>query len=154
MPGLLAQATKWLCLAAALALAVYGYVALQRARDIREVMVNGSEVGALVEGGPSGVYESFNGSKVDLAWVDVAGATQKARGLWINDALAKQVREGGPGAETLMIKYLAGRPPVIVRQAAHDQERNATEIVRSISAAGVAAVIGAFLFWLDRRRAS
>ena len=153
MLGSIAKATKWLFFFAALLLAVFAVLAFQRARDVRDVMANGVEIGAAVEGGAKGVRETLGGtSEVDIVWMDAAGAPQKAHGLWINGALAKQVREGGPEAETLMIKYLPGRPPVIVRQAAHDQERNAADIVWSLSAALVAALVGTIFLWRDRRK--
>jgi hypothetical protein len=154
MRGPFALIMTWLFAVAAIALSIFAVAGMERARNVRDVMANGTEAMALVAGGANGIRQRGDGSfSVDLAWSDAAGGAHKSRGLWINDALAKQVLAAGGGDEALMIKYLADRPPVIVRQAAHDQESNRLDIVWGGAGAVLAGLGAAVLAWLGRGRA-
>ena len=153
MRGSFVPLLKWSLALAAVAFACLALVAFQRARNVHDVMATGTEAVAAIEGGAAGIRQAVLGSyAVDLVWVDAAGAAHESSSVWINGALAKQLREASGGeAATLMIKYLDGQPPVIVRQAAHDQERNRADIVRGAAGAVLAGLVAAVLAWRSRR---
>jgi hypothetical protein len=122
-------------------------------------MANGAETTALVEGGKLGVRQITDDTyEVDLAWQDQTGAVRAAKGLAVVAALGRQLVAGEAGDPPgLLIKYTPdapGRAPVIVRQAALDQEANARRIASGVIGGVVCAICFAVLAWLGRRRGS
>jgi len=146
---------KWLLAIAAVALFALAAYAYRDATRVRDVMANGTETTALVDGR---VME-FKGRggpayAVDLVWRDAAGGELKARGLWIGEALAKQLSvEAAGDPPSLLIKYLPEGAPVIVRQAALDQEINGRHIALGAIGGTLCALGFAVLAFLGRRRA-
>jgi hypothetical protein len=145
---------KWGSLAAALALFALAGLAIRNAHRIGDVMLNGAETAAVVDGGRTGVREATGGTyAVDLVWRDAGGAEHTSRGLAVGGVLGRQLIAGEAGdPPTLMIKYLAGRKPVIIRQAALDQETNQVRTVGGLVGGGVLALLFVILAWVGRRR--
>lgn len=147
----------WLLGLAAVVLLVVALLALRDASRIRDVMANGTEADAVVDGGKLGVRQvSGDTYKVDLTWQDGTGAPRSAKGLAVVAALGRQLVAGEAGdPPVLLIKYAPdapGRAPVIVRQAALDQEANAKTIAWGTIAGGLCAIGFAVLALLGRRR--
>lgn len=144
---------KWVSLAAALACFAVAGLAIQSARRVGDVMLNGAEAAAVVDGGRAGVRErAGRGHVVDLVWVDAGGASHTTRGLSVSAALARQLMAGEAGdPPTLMIKYLQGRKPVIIRQAAFDQEANQQRSIGGLAGGAALGLLFLFLAWMGRR---
>ena len=155
--GSMIRYATWLLALAAVALMGLAAQAYLDAGRIRDVMANGMETTAEVEGGKLGVRQISDGAyQVDLVWRDQAGAPRTAKGLSVVAALGRQLVAGEAGdPPTLLIKYDAnapGRAPVIVRQAALDQEVNARMFSWSAMAAAVCLVAFAVAALIGRRR--
>ena len=152
----IADLIKWLSAVAAITLFAVAALALEDAIRVRDVMANGAEATALVDGGAKAVRERIDGTYwVDLVWRDGNEAPRTSRGLWINGALAKQLISGGAGdPPALLIKYLPASAPVIVRQAAHDQEANRQQMILGALGGAASALLFLWLAWLGRRRST
>jgi hypothetical protein len=154
--GRVARIVKWLLALGALALFAVAACAYWDASRIRDVMANGAETTALVDGGKAGVRQINDDTyTVDLAWQDQTGAERTTKGLAVVAALGRQLVAGEAGdPPTLLIKYTAdapGRAPVIVRQAALDQEANGRKIALGAIGSALCAIGFAVLALLGRR---
>jgi len=152
-----ARISKWLLAIAAIAFFVVAACAYRDATRIRDVMANGTETTALVDGGKLGVRQVADDTyEVDLAWQDQAGALRTAKGLGVVAALGRQLVAGEAGdPPALLIKYAQDAPtspPVIVRQAALDQEANGSKIARGAIGGALCAIGFAVLALFGRRR--
>lgn len=142
---------------AAIALFGTALAAYLDAGRVRDIMANGMEATAEVEGGRLGVRQaSGDDYTVDVVWQDAAGTRHAAKGLPVTGVLGRQLMAGEAGdPPTLLIKFDAaapGRGPVIVRQAALDQEVNARRLAWGALAGMVCLLASAVLALLARRR--
>ena len=156
--GRAARILRWLLALAAIALFTVAAGAYWDASRIRDVMANGAETTALVDGGKAGVRQINDDTyEVDIAWQDQTGAVRTAKGLSVVSALGRQLVAGEAGdPPALLIKYAPDAPvgaPVIVRQAALDQEANGRKIALGAIGGALCAIGFAALAWLGRRRA-
>ncbi len=122
---------------------------------LRDVMVNGREAMALVEGGAEALQPGTGERvSVNLVWLDSAGAERRARRS-IGSVLAKQLKSGALGnPPALLIRYAPeaeDREPVVVLEAAQDQEANRFRIVAALLGAGFSLLAFVLLVLLGRR---
>jgi hypothetical protein len=152
-----ARVSKWLLGLGAIALPAVTGFAYQDATRIRDIMATGTEANALVDGGKLGVRQvGENTYRVDIAWQDSSGVLRAAKGLDIVGTLGRQLVAGEAGDPPgLLVKYdpdAPGRAPVIVRQAALDQEANGSKIALGVIGGALCAAGFAMLAWFTRRR--
>jgi hypothetical protein len=154
MPRSIMGLAKWLSGVAAVALFAVAVLAVRDAIRVRDVMANGREATALVEGGAGGIRARTQATYwVDLTWQDASGTRHTARGM-IGRVLAGQLISGRVPPE-LLIKYLPdvpGAAPVIVRQAAHDQEHNRNAAIAGLAGGLLCAAGCCLLAWAGWRR--
>ncbi len=134
---------------------LYAAIALAQAMRLRDVMVNGTEAMALVDGGPEALSPRAGETVwVDLVWQDRAGAERRARRA-IGSVLAKQLKSGALGNPPgLLIKYAPEAEdgaPVVVLEAAQDQEANRFRIVTAMLGAGFSLLAFVLFALLGRR---
>jgi hypothetical protein len=92
---------------AAVALFVLALAAYLDAGRIRDIMANGVETTAEVEGGRQGVRQaSGDDYTVDVIWQDPAGTRHTAKGMAVSSALGRRLMAGEAGdPPALLIKY-------------------------------------------------
>jgi hypothetical protein len=154
----LRRIATWLLGISAIALFAVAALGLNDAIHLRDVMANGTETTAVVDGGKLAVRQIADDTyEIDLAWQDQSGTLRTSKRLPVARALGRQLLAGEAGdPPAVLIKYAAkspGRRPVVVRQAALDQEANARRIALAAIAAAACAVGFALLAWLGRRPA-
>jgi hypothetical protein len=155
--GRVARILTWLLATGAIALFALAVSAFRDATRVRDIMANGAETTAVVDGGKLGVRQVDDDTYVvDLTWQDADGTLRAAKGLAVVATLGRQLVAGEAGdPPALLIKYAQdapGRAPVIVRQAALDQEANARLISRGAIGGGLCAIGAAVLALVGRRR--
>jgi hypothetical protein len=147
---------KWLMLVAMVGGPVAAYFGYTTAAEIKDVMANGQEAVAAIDGGTvrkgrrSGTSYSIN-----LHWTDKSGARQTAEKVSISSTLADKIIVGDKLVrDSVKIKYLAGTPdtkPVILEDAER-QITNNEEMVPLMIGAGVLGAIGSAFFLMRARR--
>jgi hypothetical protein len=137
---------------ALLALAAFGLVDAGRVRD---VMANGVETTAAIDGSAGGIrLGPYGDYLIDLTWRDAKGSVRQSKHLKISSVYAQHLISGSE-PPSVLIKYLADAPeraPVIVRQAAFDLEDNRLRIMIGVIGGGLCTMGAAFLIWRDVRR--
>jgi hypothetical protein len=158
MAGKILVALKWLFASAALLLMFVAFIAYRDAARVFEVMANGVEATALVEGGAQNIrLRTADSYWVDLVWTDAAGALRRSERTAIGGVLARQLIADAAAPPVLAIKYLPDQPgvaPVVVRQAADRREADRLTILAAGIGAAASVVGFLTLFWLDRRKIS
>jgi hypothetical protein len=147
---------KWLLLLAAVGGPVMAYFGYTSANEMKEVMAQGTEAVATIDGGTirkgrrSGTSFSIN-----LAWTDKSGVKQTAEKVSISSALADKLIVGDKIVrDSVKIKYLPGATetkPVILEDAAR-QISSSEDMVPVMIGAGVIGAIGSGFFLMRRRR--
>jgi hypothetical protein len=140
---------------AVIACLAYAAFALAQAKRLRDVMVNGTEAMALVEGGAEGLNPGTGETvSVDLVWIDKAGAERRVRRS-IGNVLDKQLKSGALGSPpALLIKYepeADDGAAVVVLEAAQNQEENRFHIVAALLGAGFSLLAFVLLAIFGRR---
>lgn len=149
---------KWLCLLAAVGGPVMAYFGYSSAVEMKDVLANGVETTAVIDGGAVRKgRRSGTSYSLDLHWNDKAGARQQAEKVSISSALADKIIVGDKLVrDKLTIKYLAGAAevkPVILEDAAR-QIGNNEQMVPVMIGAGVLGAIGSAFFLMRGRRAA
>jgi hypothetical protein len=156
MIGWILSRTKWFLLLAAVGAPVFAYFDYTSGVEMKEVLANGQEVVANIDGGTvKKGRRSGTSYSLDLVWTDKSGAKQSAEKVSITSALADKLIVGDNLVRnTVKIKYLAGSPetkPVIIEDAANKQKIR-DEFLPILIVAGLIGAIGSAAFFAFGRR--
>jgi hypothetical protein len=149
---------KWFLLLGAVGGPVMAYFSYTSAVEMRDVLANGQDAVATIDGGTikkgrrSGTSYSIN-----LIWADKTGAKQSADKVSISSGLADKIIVGDKIIrDTVKIKFMPNAPetkPVIVEDASNQIKSN-EELVPIMIGAGVLGAIGSAAFFALGRRKS
>lgn len=143
----------WLCIGGALVgggAAIWGW---QTASQVQEVMADGKDAVALIEGAASVTRKNVLSYTVNLAWKDDGGTVLRARDVAITPAFARQIiSDGVLVVPSVKIRYLAQEAQIraVVTADSGRQQARASNVMW-LGLAGL--VVGLFGGWLFGFRA-
>ena len=149
---------KWLLLIGAVGGPVMAYLGYSGAVEIRDVLAQGQEATATIDGGSIRKgRKSGTSYSVNLSWTDKTGQKLTADKVSITSRLADQIIVGDKIVrDTVKIKYLAGAAetkPVILEDA-ELKITNSQEMVPLGLGACLVGAIGSAFFLLRRQQAT